>query len=287
MIANGYYFDDEQIHSLGVVENVTYENRYYELNASEEAIDSCKKYMLNFYGGRDYSDDGDGYNSFCEGSGLLEGSGYGDEKYVTIFDLYSKLNDGKYDDIRFGLVERNVFVQLDELPQGIEITNYDETCGTEVVIPSMIEGLPVTRIASGMDNNAFVFKYITSVKFPNTLLYIGAAAFGFNLLTEVTIPDSVTYIGEQAFWSNNLTTVVLGRNVSYIGDDAFFVYGDNGSRGFPNLIEKIVNKSGKAFNWQKILDANGWATVQDPGVVATGTYVYYNNGERVIQITSE
>jgi hypothetical protein len=64
-----------------------------------------------------------------------------------------------------------------------------------VIIPSTINGIPVTSIGN----------YATTS--------IGAS---------ITIPDSVTNIGEGAFTSQTeLTNVMIGSGISYIGDAAF------------------------------------------------------------------
>ena len=252
VIANGY-FTDEEIQALGVIESYEIETRYYELNTSEESVNACKEYMLNeFSGGTDDSDALDGYQSFCEGTGTIADG-------LTIFEHYDDELNGipPVEIMRVGLIERNVFTQVEELSQVIEITNYDEeTCGTDVIIPSTIEGLPVTRIAdersgipmtqinakgNNLKNNTlenkntnydvkpiavlagvFSNKGITSVKFPNTLKYIGRAAFaGGNYLTEVIIPDSVTMIAGSAFFGNNITNVEIGTGITSIGAYAF------------------------------------------------------------------
>jgi len=192
----------------------------------------------------------------------------------------------------------------------IEIIDYDGTCGRDVVIPSTIEGLPVTRIA-GYDayagSRAFWNIALNSVKLPNTLEYIGDAAFYYTHLTQIIIPDSVTEIGEYAFWgsdltevvipdsvttigarafeNNKLTTIVLGKNVSDIGSSAFSI---DTVRSF-NPIEKVVNKSINAFNWTLVFSIGENKIVQDPGIVATGTYIYTHStdGNKTVLITSE
>ena len=151
-------------------------------------------------------------------------------------------------------------VQQGEIPSsdyetaGLEVT-YNGG-GTDVVIPSMIDGKKVVAIADNafttngvtptninntkkvsasylynIDNKKEVtlLSYqlqniglgITSVIIPNTVTSIGKAAFMDNQLTEVTIPSSVTSIGISAFFDNKLTTIVIPSSVKSIGQSAF------------------------------------------------------------------
>ena len=77
----------------------------------------------------------------------------------------------------------------------ITITGYTGSGGA-VIIPSTINGLPVTSIGT----NAFVFCNVTSVTIPSSVTTIGAWAFSYCFsLTNVAIPNSVTSIGDGAF----------------------------------------------------------------------------------------
>ena len=72
----------------------------------------------------------------------------------------------------------------------ITITDCDTSASGDLVIPSEIEGYPVT--------------------------VIGNQAFRYNDLTSVTIPDSVTSIGDFAFqYCDNLTDIYYVRSFSY------------------------------------------------------------------------
>ena len=149
----------------------------------------------------------------------------------------------------------------------IKITGYNIEGGTDVVIPSQIDGKTVVAIAdyaftkSGViptltaynndykvsllsynSNNNYVVKPllapieglgITSVIIPNTVTSIGSYAFKGNKLTNVTIPSSVTLIAASAFEDNKLTNVEIPSSITEIGDYAF---ADN-----PNIV--ITNNS--------------------------------------------
>jgi hypothetical protein len=105
----------------------------------------------------------------------------------------------------------------------LTITSYDTSGGKDVVIPSEINGLPVTTIGS----QAFLNAGLTSITLPNTITRIEDApvvykgAFTGNSLGELVIPDSVTYIGGHSFISAGITSLVLGKNVETIASHAF------------------------------------------------------------------
>ncbi len=94
------------------------------------------------------------------------------------------------------------------------------TCtDTEIVIPSKIDGVPVTAIGE----KAFYQKSIKTVTIPDSVKTIGVYAFQFcNSLTDVTIPDGIKTIGDYAFYyCESLTDVTIPDSVKTIGDSAF------------------------------------------------------------------
>jgi hypothetical protein len=94
--------------------------------------------------------------------------------------------------------------ELSEDGKGVVITGYTGKGGA-LVIPAVIEGLPVVRI----DNN--VFRGIV-IREPGP---------GANL-TSVVFPAGLTEIGGSAFdQCENLTTVVISASVKTLGNDVF------------------------------------------------------------------
>jgi hypothetical protein len=79
---------------------------------------------------------------------------------------------------------------------------------TEVIIPALYEGKPVTMIA---DNGFSSYTNMTSIKIPDRITSIGNYAFSnCASLTSVNIPSSVTTIGSNAFTGcTGLTSITI------------------------------------------------------------------------------
>ncbi|GHU51845.1 hypothetical protein FACS1894200_12310 [Spirochaetia bacterium] len=92
----------------------------------------------------------------------------------------------------------------------------------ELVIPAVINGLPVTAIG---DRAFWDCRSLTTVTIPSSVTAIGESAFEIcSNLTTVTIPSSVTVIGVYAFVGcSSLTTVTIPPSVTDVGDGAFAV----------------------------------------------------------------
>ena len=145
-------------------------------------------------------------------------------------------------------------LKVDATEGGISITGYNIEGGTDVVIPSQIDGKAVVTI--GVDaftgggvipsvtgynndynvsllsyNSSNVFKFIplshpaglgiTSVVIPETVTQIVAYAFYGNELTNLTIPSSVTSIGSHAFEYNQITSITFPDTPITLGCNAF------------------------------------------------------------------
>jgi hypothetical protein len=100
----------------------------------------------------------------------------------------------------------------------ITITGYTGT-DANVVIPSTIDGLPVTSIGT----NAFYAGSLTSVTIPDSVTSIGVSAFDSCInLTNVTRPNNVTNIGDYAFqYCTSLTSVTIPNSLTSIGYATF------------------------------------------------------------------
>ena len=155
---------------------------------------------------------------------------------------------------------------------GYTITGIGRAVGTNLVIPSKINGIPVTAIGERAFENciglssitipdsvtsigdyAFYACYnLTSVTFGENsqLTSIGYAAFAScSNLTSIVIPDSVKSIGECAFeHCSNLTSVVIPDSITSIGGWAFSLCS--------NLTS--INYCGTETQWSNISKGSGW-----------------------------
>ncbi len=89
-----------------------------------------------------------------------------------------------------------------------------------IVIPSEIEGKPVTLIANGAFNAC---RELESVTIPGSVVKIGAEAFSrCNSLKSVTIPAGTSEISDSAFrYCKSLEKVTISQTVSKLGNFVF------------------------------------------------------------------
>lgn len=93
---------------------------------------------------------------------------------------------------------------------------------TEIVIPKIYEGLPVTAVGKG-EENLYWNESVKSIIIPDSVTQINDCAFiGCSGLTNIVIPDSVTNIGRGAFgFCENLETVILPESITVLKDLTF------------------------------------------------------------------
>ena len=155
----------------------------------------------------------------------------------------------------------------------VTIPNSVTSIGSYAFTENQLTSVTIPNGVTSIGDYAFYRNNLTSVIIPNSVTSIGGNAFTENQLTSVTIPSSVTSIDVGAFSGNQLTSVTIGNNVASIGDYAFF---KNDSTN-PNLT-KIINKTGKSFDWGSIVNSSsGYNFVTGTVVNRYGNVEVVNN----------
>lgn len=149
----------------------------------------------------------------------------------------------------------------------IIITDCD-TSVTEIVVPSEINGLPVTAIGDS------AFEYctsLTSVTLSDNVTSINAKAFRYcTELMSIAIPDNVTNIGVYAFSvCGSLTSAKIPDSVTYIGDGAFASCSKLESITIPDGVTSISKSMlSDCSNLKSV-------TIHD-GITSIGSYAFSN-----------
>lgn len=145
---------------------------------------------------------------------------------VSRIDKETLQYPGKTEEFEYTVYE--TYVEIDEY-----IGN-----ATEVVVPEMLENLPVKVIGGFYFNER-----IKKVTLPSTILVINNRAFEECFgLEEINIPEAVTKIGNSAFESCiSLSSLTIPQNVAEIGDNAFGISHINSS------YKKIENFTAKVY----------------------------------------
>ena len=107
--------------------------------------------------------------------------------------------------------------RLTESTKTAMITYYDVSCGTELMIPSVIDDYEITEIYQ----YAFYNMGIKSVIIPSSVQKIGSRAFASNPLTKVTLPPGLVTIDSEAFMNCKLPKVNFPNTLKTIGARSF------------------------------------------------------------------
>ncbi len=209
-------------------------------NMTTEELNKCTTHITNLNWNWN---DGETPEAFCKGTGTNRG-----------YTFQSILDNNWLSSDQLSYFETNNIITS---TTGAAIIDYDETCGSDVIIPDTIKGYPVTVIGNSsttivkqLSNKVNNYKFndlnnyqknvnikpiisgggvsgsfqnrdLTSVTIPDSVTTIGNYAFSDNQLTNVIIPNSVTTIGNYAFENNQLTSVTIPDSVTTICSYAF------------------------------------------------------------------
>jgi len=157
--------------------------------------------------------------------------------------------------------------EYDESLGGYVVTGIGSCTDTDVVIPSIYNGKPVTSIG---DDAFFYCTSLTSIVLPDSMTSIGDWAFyNCTSLTSIQIPNSVTSIGNFAFYNcDSFTGVTIGNNVTSIGHSAFCECTSLMSITIGNSVTSIGNY---AFR-----NCTSLASITIPdSVTSIGNYAFY------------
>jgi len=143
---------------------------------------------------------------------------------------------------------------------GATITGYVVAPSGDLMIPSELDGYPVTGIGDDAFTNCFG---LTGVTIPDSVVRIGVFSFASCNITSVTIPDSVTDIGSGAFYEcSSLTSVIIPDSVTRIGRGAF-----NGCKGLTsvNIPASVTSIGELAFAYSGLTGVTIPASVTEIG----------------------
>ena len=174
----------------------TYEDTAIIHSAEVVDVEQCKTFMQNPVGLTETQ-----ANTFCTTGSLTINN-----KTLTVNDLALEVSTLEGEGYSYETVGLKV-----DATEGISITGYNIEGGTDVVIPSQIDGKAVVAIGDKafFDSNTDDGLGITSIVMPNTITSIGEGAFRRNKLTNVEIPSRVTGIGHEAFKNNKITSITF------------------------------------------------------------------------------
>ncbi len=133
---------------------------------------------------------------------------------------------------------------LNELTIGKGIIEQDGNI-VGMAIDSIISKIIVKEGTTKIGNNALDELRITSLTLPEGIIHIGNDSLARNSFTSIQLPTTLQSIDIGAFYSTPLEYIVIPSNVTTINRGAL---GDN------RFLKKIVNKTGRNFDWNFIVN---------------------------------
>lgn len=163
----------------------------------------------------------------------------------------------------------------------IKITGhgYDVIETGEIVIPSEINGYPVTTIGSG----SIMGTYVKKVVFPESITTIESFALnGCINLTSITVPCNVAFIGESPFDGEKLTTINVDENNMYYSSLDGVLFNKDKTRliQYPDAKEKtnyVIPDSVNYIENYAFSHCVKLKSVTIPnGIVSIGSFAFYH-----------
>lgn len=188
--------------------------------------------------------------------------------------VYDKDNDGIIDDVAllqyYGTTNITIsdssYFTVNSTGETITGLTAEGKTQTELVIPYKINGIEITTLFSGIENDnaepksiLYGNSRITKVVIPKSVTTLGRGVF-YNCfsLTSINIPDSITSIGNYAFMTcESLTSINLPNNVTSIGQSAFDGCTGLTSINIPSSVTSVRNNAFKGCTNLKIYCEQG------------------------------
>ena len=203
----------------------------------------------------------------------LGGGAFASNNSANVDYVYKRNSDGTDDTSVVNSYTRTGSVAI--IPNGItQVMDYAfYSTGTS--------GISFPDSLTSVGSSAFAYCNLTNVSWPSNVEEIAPSTFASNYsLTSIILHDGLKKIGSNAFNKCNFTKVEIPSTVETIENMAFYKYKNPDVYNSDSNINlnKIVNKTGKQFDWSNIVNGH----TSDP--FATGTLT---NSLGNVQITSE
>lgn len=156
------------------------------------------------------------------------------------------------ENLRYKIVEEEVWIS------GLK----EDSTLTELTIPAVIEGYPVTRI----ERIAFAESDVVSAVLPEGITYIGGNAFlNCSSLKEIVIPDSVKEMDVAPFMDCvSLETVILPKGINEISEGAFAGCESLTKVVIPGTVDMVkVSSFADCYSLTKVILEEGVRVIED------------------------
>lgn len=146
--------------------------------------------------------------------------------------------------------------------------------GASVSIPINVKKDNIKYPVTGIADNVFTGKSLTSVIIPPFVTSIGNSAFKNNALISVNIPPGVTSIGTNCFENNLITSAYFPSGLTSIPQSIF----QNNRLVSINISPSLTTIGNYAFAYNFINSINNATSIVFPTTLTTiGQYAFYSN----------